>query len=96
MKIVSDNKIKTNRNKSKMLKTLKKANQKKAKKNWKDIKAQNKIMFLILISIVRFNIPLNRNINKEKIIPEKLNDVYPDNNGLNVISNYSKVAKYIG
>ena len=31
---------------------------------------------------MRFNTPLSININKEKTIPVKLNDGYPDNNGL--------------
>ena len=42
--------------------------------------------FLNFISIVRFNSPLNVNINKEKIIPEKLIDGYPENNELYVIN----------
>jgi hypothetical protein len=61
---------------------LKKTTKNNAKNIWKDTKAQNKIMFLNLISIVRFNNPLSTNINNEKTIPKKLNEAYPDNNGL--------------
>ena len=61
---------------------IKRASQKMPKNIWNAMKVENRIIFLYLISIVRFKKPFNRNIRNEKTVRKKLNEGIPNNNGL--------------